>query len=97
VGDYLSDVEIPMISEGGSLGEYRATLARLSALVEAVKVVVPGQASPHDRDTALRLIDADADYLEALERGDERPKLPAGRDTKAQRRIHGENLARVIR
>ena len=25
-GDYLSDVEIPMVSEGGSLGDYRATL-----------------------------------------------------------------------
>ena len=48
--------------------------------VEAAKVVVPGQGSPHDRATALRLIDGDADYLEALERGDERPKLPAGRD-----------------
>jgi glyoxylase-like metal-dependent hydrolase (beta-lactamase superfamily II) len=95
VGDYLSDVEIPMISEGGSLADYRATLARLSALVEAADAVVPGHGSPHDRTTALRLIDEDADYLDALERGDERPKLPAGRDTRAQRRIHAENLARV--
>lgn len=93
VGDYLSDVEIPMISEGGSLVEYRATLARLSPLVEAAEVVVPGHGSPHDRESALRLIDEDADYLEALERGDERPKLPAGRDTKTQRRIHAANLA----
>ena len=29
VGDYLSDVEIPWISEGGSLADYRATLATL--------------------------------------------------------------------
>ena len=34
VGDYLSDVEIPWISEGGSLADYRATLARLAQLVE---------------------------------------------------------------
>ena len=95
VGDYVSDVEIPMISASGSLGDYRATLARLSALVEAAEVVVPGHGSPHDRTTTLRLIEEDAAYLDALERGDERPKLPAGRDTKAQRRIHAENLARV--
>jgi glyoxylase-like metal-dependent hydrolase (beta-lactamase superfamily II) len=95
VGDYLSDLEIPMISEGGSLAEYRATLARLSPLVEAAEVVVPGHGSPHDRETALRLIDEDADYLEALERGDEHPRLPAGRDTKAQRRIHRENLSLI--
>jgi glyoxylase-like metal-dependent hydrolase (beta-lactamase superfamily II) len=94
-GDYLSDVEIPMISEGGSLGEYRATLARLSPLVEAADVVVPGHGSPHDRSTAHRLIDEDAGYLDALERGEERPKLPAGRDTKAQRQIHARNLASI--
>ena len=97
VGDYLSDLEIPMISAGGSLREYRATLARFVPLVEAAHVVVPGHGAPHDRATSLRLIDEDADYLGALERGDERPKLPAGRDTKAQRRIHDENLARVGR
>jgi glyoxylase-like metal-dependent hydrolase (beta-lactamase superfamily II) len=93
VGDYLSDVEIPTVA---SLADYRATLARLSPLVEAAEVVVPGHGSPHDRDVALRLLEEDAAYLEALERGDERPKLPAGRDTATQRRIHGENLARDI-
>jgi glyoxylase-like metal-dependent hydrolase (beta-lactamase superfamily II) len=96
VGDYLSDLEIPVVSEGGSVGDYRATLARLSPLVEAADVVVPGHGSPHGRDTALRLLDEDADYLDALERADERPKLPPGRDTKAQRRIHAENLARGV-
>jgi glyoxylase-like metal-dependent hydrolase (beta-lactamase superfamily II) len=97
VGDYLSDLEIPMISEGGSLDDYCATLAQLSTLVEAANVAVPGHGSPHDRATALRLIDEDADYLEALERGDEWPRLPAGRDTKAQRQIHARNLARGVR
>jgi glyoxylase-like metal-dependent hydrolase (beta-lactamase superfamily II) len=95
VGDYLSDLEIPMISEGGSLGGYRATLARLSSLVGAADVVVPGHGAPHGRATALRLLDEDAEYLDALERGEERPKLPTGRDTKAQRRIHAENLALI--
>jgi glyoxylase-like metal-dependent hydrolase (beta-lactamase superfamily II) len=95
VGDYLSDLEIPMVSAGGSLSSYRATLARLSPLVEAAEVVVPGHGSPHDRDVALRLLDEDVVYLDALERGEERPRLPDGRDTRAQRRIHAENLTRV--
>src|SRR5437764_7710866 len=36
-GDYLSDVEIPMISPGGSLDAYGATLARLQPLVKAAQ------------------------------------------------------------
>lgn len=92
-GDYLSDVEIPMISDGGSLEDYRATLARLAALVEEADVVVPGHGSPHDRDTALRLLDEDVDYLDALESGSEAIKLPAGRDTKRQREIHTANVS----
>jgi glyoxylase-like metal-dependent hydrolase (beta-lactamase superfamily II) len=95
VGDYLSDVEIPWISEGGSVEDYRATLARLSPLVEEAATVVPGHGSPHDRELALRLLDEDVEYLDALDRGDERRQLPRGRDSKAQRRIHTENLRRV--
>jgi glyoxylase-like metal-dependent hydrolase (beta-lactamase superfamily II) len=92
-GDYLSDVEIPMISDGGSVAEYRATLARLAGLLESCDAIVPGHGSPHDRETALRILDEDLSYLDALERGEERPKLPAGRDTRRQRAIHAENLA----
>jgi glyoxylase-like metal-dependent hydrolase (beta-lactamase superfamily II) len=92
-GDYLSDVEIPVISPGGSLEDYRATLARLAPLVEAAEQIVPGHGSPHDRARALRALDEDVSYLDALERGEERPPLPGGRDTRRQRRIHAENLA----
>jgi glyoxylase-like metal-dependent hydrolase (beta-lactamase superfamily II) len=94
-GDYLSDVEIPMISPGGSAAEYRATLARLSGLVETCEATVPGHGSPHDRAGALQILDEDLGYLDALERGEQRPKLPAGRDTKRQREIHAENLQRL--
>jgi glyoxylase-like metal-dependent hydrolase (beta-lactamase superfamily II) len=86
VGDYLSDVEIPLISARGSLEEYRATLARLAPLVEAAETIVPGHGSPHDRDTALRLLDEDLEYLDGLE------KLPPGRDTSRQRAIHADNV-----
>jgi glyoxylase-like metal-dependent hydrolase (beta-lactamase superfamily II) len=93
VGDYLSNVEIPMVEAG--LGDYRATLARLAPLVEAAETIVPGHGAAHTRDEALRILDEDVDYLAALERGKERGSLPKGRDTREQQRIHVENLARV--
>jgi len=93
VGDYLSNVEIPMVEAG--LDDYRSTLARLAPLVEAAETIVPGHGVPQTRDGALRILDEDVDYLDALDRGEERPKLPEGRDTREQRRIHAENLAHV--
>jgi glyoxylase-like metal-dependent hydrolase (beta-lactamase superfamily II) len=95
VGDYLSPVEIPWISEGGSLEEYQATLNRLASLVDAAETVVPGHGAPHGGDVARRLLEEDRRYLDGLERGEERPRLPSGRDTKFQRRIHAENVTRV--
>ena len=82
-GDYLSDVEIPMVQ---NLEEYRATLARLAPLVEAAETIVPGHGAPHDRDTALRVLEEDLEYLDGFTR------LPAGRDTPRQRQIHKQNL-----
>lgn len=94
-GDYLSNVEIPSLGEGGSLEDYRATLARLGVLVERSERVVPGHGSPLERDAALRILDEDISYLDALESGEERPALPNGRDSPHQRRVHDENLAAV--
>ena len=94
-GDYLSDVEIPSISAGGSLELYRSTLDRLSSLAERVDAVVPGHGAPLDRDTALRIAEEDVRYLDALERREEAPRLPPARDTVRQRAVHAENLARL--
>jgi glyoxylase-like metal-dependent hydrolase (beta-lactamase superfamily II) len=94
-GDYVSDVELPVIAAGGSLAEYRLTLARYDRLLERVDTVVPGHGSIHDREAARRLLDEDVDYLDALERGDERPRLPDGRDDARQRELHAANLAAV--
>jgi len=93
-GDYLSDVEIPSIEAGGSLAAYRATLARLAALLEGDRAatVVPGHGTPRAREGALRTLDEDSDYLDALERGDERAALPPGRDSARQRELHAANL-----
>jgi glyoxylase-like metal-dependent hydrolase (beta-lactamase superfamily II) len=93
VGDYLSEVELPTLNPGGSLEAYRGTLARLSALVDRAETVVPGHGAPLSRDAALRILGEDAGYLDSLERGEERPGLPDGRDSSRQRQLHAENLA----
>ena len=54
--------------------------------------MVPGHGATHGREEALRLLGEDIAYLDALERGEARPRLPEGRDTAAQRAIHAENL-----
>ena len=92
-GDYLSDVEIPMISPGGSLADYRATLARLAPLVEEAERVVPGHGSALTREQALQTLEEDLAYLDLLAEGQGKPKLPAGRDSVRQREIHTANLA----
>ncbi len=94
-GDYLSRVEIPSLEEGGSLVAYRATLTRLAPLVEAAEVVVPGHGPPHARDGALRVLEEDLGYLDALERGDDHVTFPDGRASAVQRALHARNLAAV--
>lgn len=94
-GDYLSPVEIPVVSREGSVGAYRATLTRLDPLVAAADVVVPGHGSVLDGEAARHLLFEDESYLEALmAHGDEAP-LPKGRRSAEQRRIHADNVARA--
>jgi glyoxylase-like metal-dependent hydrolase (beta-lactamase superfamily II) len=96
VGDYLSPVEIPMLSEGGSASAYLATLARLEPLVEAAEHVVPGHGGAIDSVRAAAILREDRAYLEALvERGADAP-LPLARRTGAQRAIHAKNVERVM-
>jgi glyoxylase-like metal-dependent hydrolase (beta-lactamase superfamily II) len=94
-GDYLSPVEIPMLSPGGSLAAYRETLELLGELVARVETVVPGHGGPLDRRRAEALLEEDLAYLAALERDREAASLPAGRDSAEQKRIHAENVVRV--
>ena len=93
-GDYLSPVEIPMLSPGGSRTAYLATLARLEPLVEAAQTVVPGHGVPLDSDRALAILREDRSYLAALgESGADAP-LPLARRTAEQRKVHAENAER---
>ncbi len=92
-GDYVSPVEIPMISDGGSIAAYIATLNRLEPLVGQADHVVPGHGGPIDGTQALAILREDRAYLEALRAGED-PALPIARRSKAQRAIHAKNLTR---
>ncbi len=94
-GDYLSPVEIPVLSADGSLEAYSDTLARLEPLVAQAQWVVPGHGEPLDAQRAMALLREDRSYLRALAQQGEDAALPLARRTSAQRRVHAENVARV--
>lgn len=89
-GDYLSPVEIPMLSGGGSRSAYRATLERLRPLVEQADHVVPGHGTALDGERAAAILREDLLYLETLD-------LPLARRSAEQRRIHERNLEQIRR
>lgn len=91
-GDYLSPVEIPMISAGGSRNAYVATLLRLAPYVEQADYVVPGHGAPIDGQRALAILREDVKYLESL--GTDAPALPLTRRDRVQKQIHEKNLTR---
>ncbi|HEU4727077.1 MAG TPA: MBL fold metallo-hydrolase [Kofleriaceae bacterium] len=63
VGDYLSPCEIPFIDDAPA---YRATLARLLALLPAVREVIPGHGPQLSPREAIAIARADLDYLDGL-------------------------------
>jgi len=83
-GDYLSPVEIPMLSPGGSRDAYLATLERLRPLVAQAQWVVPGHGAPTEGPRASEILDEDVRYLTDWE-------LPASRRTAAQKAIDESN------
>jgi glyoxylase-like metal-dependent hydrolase (beta-lactamase superfamily II) len=90
-GDYLSPVEIPWISAGGSRDAYLATLRRLAPLADAAQHVVPGHGEVLDAVRAAAILREDVTYLEGLPDCD----LPIARRSPAQRAIHAKNLERL--
>ncbi len=95
VGDYVSPVEIPMISEGGSLSAYRATLKRLQDLVgdKDCEHVIAGHGGLLDPMRANAIINEDLAYLDELEAKGADASLPLARSTAEQKRVHAENAA----
>ena len=94
-GDYLSPVEIPMLSAGGTLSAYRATLQRLRPLVAAAEWVIPGHGAPVSRGRAEEILAQDERYLTQLETDPGAADLAPGRAGAVQRRIHEANVARL--
>ncbi len=94
-GDYLSPLEIPMLSPGGSATGYLATLGRLAPLVEQADYVVPGHGEPIEGARAAAILREDKTYLEALIADGPKAKLPLARRTAAQKKIHSDNVARL--
>lgn len=90
-GDYLSPVEIPVLSPGGSPSAYRATLERLRGLVERANAVVPGHGGVLAPERALGLLEEDVAYLDGLERRGLEAALPSQRSGPEQRRLHAAN------
>jgi glyoxylase-like metal-dependent hydrolase (beta-lactamase superfamily II) len=94
-GDYLSPVEIPALSPGGSVAAYRATLERLGPLAAQAEWVVPGHGAPQSAERAQAVLAQDDAYLRQLESDPRAAALPAGRSTAALKRLHAENVAAV--
>jgi len=90
-GDYISPVEVPMISDGGSRDAYLATLRRLEALVDGAAYVVPGHGEVLEGARAAAILREDVNYLAKLPEAE----LPMARRGEAQRAIHAHNVARV--
>jgi glyoxylase-like metal-dependent hydrolase (beta-lactamase superfamily II) len=93
-GDYLSPVEIPMLSAGGSASAYVATLERLAPYVADAEWVVPGHGAAIDGQRAAAILREDLAYVEALRVGGDAP-LPLARRDRVQREIHAKNVAAV--
>ena len=94
-GDYVSPVEIPMLSPGGSLPAYRQTLARLAGLITQAEWVIPGHGAPYAAGRAMAILEEDDTYLAGLAADPEAAAPPRSRSTPSQRRIHESNLTRA--
>ncbi len=94
-GDYLSPVEIPMLTPEGSIEDYRATLERLGELTRAAAWVIPGHGAPLDADHVRQVLEQDTVYLEQLARDPGHAALPRSRASAAQKQIHEANLTQL--
>jgi len=90
-GDYVSPVEVPMLSEGGSRDAYIATLRRLEPLVDVAAYVVPGHGEVLEGARAAAIVREDLNYLAKLPD----TELPIARRGETQRAIHAANVQRV--
>lgn len=91
LGDYVSEIEIPMFNDSGDIEAYRATLERLRPLLASFEHIVPGHGPVLDPARAERLLDEDLAYLRALSERGADAELPEGRRSREMRAIHARN------
>jgi glyoxylase-like metal-dependent hydrolase (beta-lactamase superfamily II) len=95
-GDYLSEIEIPMLNPGGSdLGVYLATLERLAPLLKDSEHIVPGHGPVLSGTRAGEILDEDVAYLQALAEKGAGAELPDGRRSHEMRTIHARNAEQL--
>lgn len=94
-GDYLSEMELPVLTDGRSLDAYLATLDRLRPLIADAEHVVPGHGPLLSPARASAVLDEDAGYLRALRENGAAVELPPARATRLQRHVHAKNVALV--
>ncbi len=92
-GDYLSEIEIPMLNPGADLDDYRATLERLRPLLGRVEHVVPGHGPVLAPERAAEILEQDLAYLAGLGESGDGTALPEGRRSAEMRKVHARNLA----
>jgi glyoxylase-like metal-dependent hydrolase (beta-lactamase superfamily II) len=92
-GDYLSPVEIPMLTPEGSIDAYRETLLRFGELARDASWVIPGHGAPLEGERAIDILEQDIVYLEQLANDRDGAELPRSRSSAAQKRIHEANLS----
>jgi hydroxyacylglutathione hydrolase len=96
-GDMLSDIEFPLLETDAEdpLGDYRTGLARLAAVADEVRLVIPGHGHVGDGPEFRRRIAADLAYLDELERGEpsQDPRIHGDMASEHRRQfahLHGE-------
>lgn len=94
-GDYLSEIEIPMLNPGGDVEEYLSTLERLRPLLGRVEHVVPGHGPVLGAARAAEILEEDCAYLRALAAEGADAPLPEGRRRPEMRKVHSANSARL--
>ncbi len=94
-GDYLSEIEIPMLNPGADVGGYLATLERLRSLLERVEHVVPGHGPVLGARRAGEILEEDVAYLRGLAAQGAEAPLPEGRRSAEMRRVHAANVTRL--
>ncbi len=94
-GDYLSEIEIPMLNPGADIEQYLATLERLRPLVASCEHVVPGHGPVLSSSRADEILAEDLVYLRALEQRGAEAVLPDGRRSREMRAVHARNAERL--